>query len=116
MPWRGGISGSPSHRDGKPRCRRCNPQIMRTFVGIATVRDGGGAAPNSLAGLSVADLLEGYRTGCFTPSDVIEDAIAALSATDAACNIVVTPMYEQAPAEAERASVARASRSAHTHL
>jgi aspartyl-tRNA(Asn)/glutamyl-tRNA(Gln) amidotransferase subunit A len=89
---------------------------MRPFVGIATVRDGASAALKPLARLSVADLLEGYRARRFTPSEVIEDVIAALAATDASCNIVVTPMYEQARAEADRATVAWAKGSVEAPL
>src|SRR4051794_4376044 len=59
-------------------------------------------APSDLARLSAADLLAGYRRKRFTPVDVIEDVIAALEATDAQSNVVVTPMYAQARSEAER--------------
>ena len=67
------------------------------------------AAPpaiHSLATLSAADIADGYRRKLFTPCDVVDDVIAALEATDAACNVVVTPMYEQARAEADRATTA----------
>ena len=58
------------------------------------------AAPAGLAQLSAADLLAGYRSGRFTPLDVVEDVIAALTWTDERCNIVVTDMYESARAAA----------------
>jgi aspartyl-tRNA(Asn)/glutamyl-tRNA(Gln) amidotransferase subunit A len=64
---------------------------------------------NELAKLSAVDLLDGYRAGHFTPRDVIEDVIAALEVTDASCNIVVTPMYDQARAAADEATAAWAS-------
>jgi aspartyl-tRNA(Asn)/glutamyl-tRNA(Gln) amidotransferase subunit A len=66
-------------------------------------------AVHSLAALPAADLLDGYRRGVFTPRDVVDDVIAALEATDAACNVVVTPMYDQARAEADRATKAMRS-------
>ena len=57
-----------------------------------------------LAALPATELLKGYADGSFTPVDVIEDVIAALEATDAVCNVVVTDMYDSARAEAERAA------------
>jgi aspartyl-tRNA(Asn)/glutamyl-tRNA(Gln) amidotransferase subunit A len=62
-----------------------------------------------LARLSAVELLDGYRAGQFTPRDVVEDVIAALEMTDASCNVVVTPMYDQARAAAEEATVAWAT-------
>jgi aspartyl-tRNA(Asn)/glutamyl-tRNA(Gln) amidotransferase subunit A len=62
-----------------------------------------------LARLPATDLIAGYRAGRFTPVDVIEDVIGALQATDALCNVVVTDMYQNARAEAERATSALAS-------
>ncbi len=69
------------------------------------------AAENSsgLARLSATDLVKGYRSGEFTPVDVIEEVIEALKATDALCNVVVTDMYDAARTEAERATSAWAS-------
>jgi len=64
---------------------------------------------HELAKLSAIDLLAGYRAGRFTPRDVIEDVIAALESTQASCNVVVTPMYEQARAAADEATAAWAS-------
>lgn len=46
--------------------------------------------------------MAGYRRKAFTPRDVVDETIAALQATNEACNAVVTPMYEQARAEADR--------------
>jgi aspartyl-tRNA(Asn)/glutamyl-tRNA(Gln) amidotransferase subunit A len=62
-----------------------------------------------LAKLSAIDLLDGYRAGRFTPREVIEDVIAALESTNTSCNVVVTPMYEQARAAADEATAAWAS-------
>ena len=64
---------------------------------------------NELARLSAVELLDGYRTGRFTPRDVIEDVISALELTNASCNVVVTPAYEQARAAADRATAAWSS-------
>jgi aspartyl-tRNA(Asn)/glutamyl-tRNA(Gln) amidotransferase subunit A len=60
----------------------------------------------SLARLSATDLLAGYRAKQFSPSEVIEDVIAALETTDALCKVMVTPMFEAARADAERATKA----------
>jgi aspartyl-tRNA(Asn)/glutamyl-tRNA(Gln) amidotransferase subunit A len=62
------------------------------------------AADTSLARLSAAELLDGYKTRRFTPREVIEDVIVALNNIDAACHVMVTPMFEHARAEADRAS------------
>ena len=62
-----------------------------------------------LARLSAVELLDGYRAGHFTPRDVIEEVIAALEITDASCNVVVTPMYDQARAAADQATAAWAT-------
>ncbi|WP_439410050.1 amidase [Bradyrhizobium sp. DASA03076] len=59
-------------------------------------------APTGLGALSATEIMAGYRRKAFTPRDVVDDTIAALKATDEACNAVVTPMYEQARAEADR--------------
>jgi aspartyl-tRNA(Asn)/glutamyl-tRNA(Gln) amidotransferase subunit A len=67
------------------------------------------ADANELAKLSAIELLDGYRAGRFTPRDVIEEVIAALEITQASCNVVVTPMYEQARAAADDATAAWAS-------
>ena len=75
----------------------------------ASARANDAVEANELAKLSAVDLLDGYRAGHFTPRDVIEDVIAALEMTDACCNIVVTPMYDQARAAADEATAAWAS-------
>jgi aspartyl-tRNA(Asn)/glutamyl-tRNA(Gln) amidotransferase subunit A len=64
------------------------------------------APASELAWLTAQELLAGYRAKQFTPSDVVEDVIAALKRTDAACNIVVTDLYDSARAEAKRATEA----------
>ncbi|MBB5751929.1 amidase [Prosthecomicrobium pneumaticum] len=76
---------------------------------IAEIEGGARSAPNDLARLSAGALIEGYRSGLFTPSEVVEDVIAALERTDALCNVVVTPIYDQARAEAARATAAWSS-------
>jgi aspartyl-tRNA(Asn)/glutamyl-tRNA(Gln) amidotransferase subunit A len=78
-------------------------------VKAGSVRTGGAVEANELARLSAIELLEGYRAGRFTPRDVIEDVISALEVTNAACNVVVTPAYEQARAAADRATAAWSS-------
>ncbi|MBL26662.1 MAG: amidase [Rhodospirillaceae bacterium] len=60
----------------------------------------------ALARLPATALIEGYAKGDFTPSEVIEDVIAALEVVDARCNVVVTPMYEQARTAAREATEA----------
>lgn len=59
-------------------------------------------APTGLGALSATEIMAGYRRRAFTPRDVVDDTIAALEATNETCNAVVTPMYEQARAEADR--------------
>lgn len=76
---------------------------------VAGTLKGAVSAPSSLARLSAGDLLEGYRVGRFTPVDVIEDVICALEGVDALCNVVVTPIYEQARRDAAAAARAWAS-------
>jgi len=63
-------------------------------------------APLSLARLSAAQMLDGYRTGKFTPRDVIDEVIAALEETDSLCNVVATEMFASARIEADRAAAA----------
>ncbi|HVY04974.1 MAG TPA: amidase family protein [Burkholderiales bacterium] len=57
-----------------------------------------------LARLPAADLLEGYRTGSFSPTDVIEEVIDALEETNAVCNVMAAPMFETARNEAKAAT------------
>jgi aspartyl-tRNA(Asn)/glutamyl-tRNA(Gln) amidotransferase subunit A len=71
-----------------------------------TTKSGAAVAPSGLARLSAGEMLAGYRARRFTPRDVIDDVIAGLEATDARCNVVVTDRYEQARAEADRATLA----------
>jgi aspartyl-tRNA(Asn)/glutamyl-tRNA(Gln) amidotransferase subunit A len=78
-------------------------------VKAGSVRVDGVVEANELARLSAVELLEGYRTRRFTPRDVIEDVISALEVTNASCNVVVTPAYEQARAAADRATLAWSS-------
>ncbi|MBR0816254.1 amidase [Bradyrhizobium diazoefficiens] len=59
-------------------------------------------APTGFGALSATEIMAGYRRGEFTPRDVVDDTIAALQAANETCNSVVTPMYEQARAEADR--------------
>ena len=67
-------------------------------------------APTGLGALSAIEIMAGYRRKAFTPRDVVDDTIAALQATSEACNPVVTPMYEQARAEADRLSLDEVNR------
>jgi aspartyl-tRNA(Asn)/glutamyl-tRNA(Gln) amidotransferase subunit A len=63
-------------------------------------------ASPSLARLSAARMLAGYRTGKFTPREVIDEVIAALEATDSLCNVMATDMFARARIEADRATAA----------
>lgn len=74
----------------------------------ASAAAAGGASPalGPLARLSAHELVAGYRDGRFTPSDVIEDVIAALQWTHARCNVVATDMYAEARRDAEAATAA----------
>ncbi|MBR0751867.1 amidase [Bradyrhizobium jicamae] len=63
-------------------------------------------AAGGLAALSAVEIVDGYRRKAFTPRDVVDDTIAALETVNAACNVVVTPMYEQARADADRVTAA----------
>ncbi|MCW5624470.1 MAG: hypothetical protein KIT73_07130, partial [Burkholderiales bacterium] len=67
------------------------------------------AAPpqiGELARLSAVDLIAGYRQRRFSPTDVIEEVIAALRATDSLCNVMVTPMFDGARESARAATEA----------
>jgi aspartyl-tRNA(Asn)/glutamyl-tRNA(Gln) amidotransferase subunit A len=72
--------------NGAPEIRRRTPKI------------------GELARLSATDLLAGYRSGSFTPSEVIDEVIEALAETDDVCNVMVTPMFNSAKAAAEAAT------------
>lgn len=63
-------------------------------------------APGGLARMSASSLLEGYRLGRFTPTQVIEEVIAALERADRHCRVMVTPMFDAARAQAELATKA----------
>src|SRR5579863_3264514 len=63
-------------------------------------------APLSLARLSAAQMLDGYRTNKFTPRDVIDEVIAALKEADSLCNVMATDMFASARIEADRATAA----------
>jgi len=67
---------------------------------------GARAVPQSLARLSAREILDGYRTGEFTPRDVVDDVISALKNTDALCKVMTTDMFPSARAEADRAVAA----------
>src|SRR4029077_10304063 len=75
---------------------------MNTLVQSAGAR----AAPQSLARLTAQQILDGYRSGHFTPCDVIDEVIAALETTDARCKVIATEMFASARAEADRATAA----------
>jgi aspartyl-tRNA(Asn)/glutamyl-tRNA(Gln) amidotransferase subunit A len=75
-------------------------------MSTATTKGGADVVPHPLARLSAREMLDGYRRKRFSPRDVIEDAIACLQTTDALCNVVVSERYEQARAEADRATLA----------
>jgi aspartyl-tRNA(Asn)/glutamyl-tRNA(Gln) amidotransferase subunit A len=63
-------------------------------------------ATPSLARLSAAQMLDGYRASKFTPRDVIDEVIAALEATHSLCNVMATDMFASARIEADRATAA----------
>lgn len=66
------------------------------------------AAPpdGELARLPAHAMLDGYRSGRFTPSDVVDEVIDALERTDRSCNVMVTAMFETARSAAAAATVA----------
>lgn len=66
--------------------------------------------------MSAAELLAGYAARTFTPSDVIEEVIDALEATDAICNVMVTPMFDAARSAANTATKAWRNGGAHGKL
>jgi aspartyl-tRNA(Asn)/glutamyl-tRNA(Gln) amidotransferase subunit A len=74
-----------------------------------TTASGRAPASGGLTALTAPDIIDGYRRKAFTPRDVIDETIAALKAVHAACNVVVTPMYDAARAEADRLSIAMRS-------
>lgn len=64
------------------------------------------ASPPELARFTAVQLVSGYRSGAFTPREAMDEIIATLERIDAVCNVVVTDLYEQARAEADRISSA----------
>ncbi|HTO65758.1 MAG TPA: amidase family protein [Bradyrhizobium sp.] len=66
-------------------------------------------ASGGLAALTAIEIIDGYRRKAFSPRDVVDEVITALKAVHAACNVVVTPMYDAARAEADRLSIMMAS-------
>jgi aspartyl-tRNA(Asn)/glutamyl-tRNA(Gln) amidotransferase subunit A len=60
----------------------------------------------TLARLSAAEMLDGYRNEKFTPRDVLDEVIAALEATDSLCNVMATDMFKSARTDADRATAA----------
>ena len=75
-------------------------------MGILLESAGPRAAPRSLARLSAHQILEGYRSGRFSPRDVVDEVIAALESTDALCKVIATDMFAAARDEADRAAKA----------
>jgi aspartyl-tRNA(Asn)/glutamyl-tRNA(Gln) amidotransferase subunit A len=59
-----------------------------------------------LARLSAIDLLDGYREARFTPEEVVDEVIDALTETDEVCKVMVTPMFEEARSAARDATQA----------
>lgn len=80
----------------------------------ASEKAGAVAAPGELARLSATEMVEGYTSGLFDPVDVMDDTIATLKRVDAACNIVVTDLYDSARTAAEKSARAYRSGSAGT--
>jgi aspartyl-tRNA(Asn)/glutamyl-tRNA(Gln) amidotransferase subunit A len=82
----------------------------RCFQGVNMIDDtsraGAVSAPGDLARLSATEMLAGYTSGRFDPVDVMEDTIAALKRVDAACNMVVTDLFESARTAAEKSAQA----------
>lgn len=62
-----------------------------------------------LARLSAHAMLNGYRQRQFTPTEVIEDVIAALNHTQQQCNVMVTDCFAAARAQAAVATQAWAA-------
>lgn len=61
-------------------------------------------APNPLAQMPASRLLDGYASGAWTPTEVVEAVIGAIERSDAELNIVATPLFESARAEAAKAT------------
>jgi aspartyl-tRNA(Asn)/glutamyl-tRNA(Gln) amidotransferase subunit A len=70
------------------------------------LQTGAPIAPPSLARLSAARRLDGYRAEKFTPRDVIDDVIAALEEANSLCNVMAIDRFASARIEADRATAA----------
>jgi signal transduction histidine kinase len=54
--------------------------------------------------MSATQMLEGYRSGDFTPRDVVDEVIDALKNTDALCKVMTADMFASARLEADQAA------------
>ena len=57
-----------------------------------------------LARLSATDLVDGYRKALFTPAEVLDEVIDALTETDEVCKVMVTSMFDAARTAAQNAT------------
>lgn len=75
---------------------------------MSAIQEARAPAPRigELARLSATELVDGYRSGGFTPADVVEEVVAALEQTDAVCNVMVEPMFDAARLQARAATAA----------
>lgn len=75
---------------------------------MSAIQEARAPAPRigELARLSATELVDGYRSGGFTPTDVVEEVVAALEQTDAVCNVMVEPMFDAARSQARAATAA----------
>lgn len=75
---------------------------------MSAIQEARAPAPRigELARLSATELVDGYRSGGFTPADVVEEVVAALEQTDAVCNVMVEPMFDAARSQARAATAA----------
>jgi aspartyl-tRNA(Asn)/glutamyl-tRNA(Gln) amidotransferase subunit A len=62
------------------------------------------STPNELASMSASRLVEGYASGSWTPSEVIEAVIDEIEHVDSRLNMVAAPLFEEARADAEKAT------------
>ena len=62
------------------------------------------SAPNELASMPASRLVEGYASGSWTPSEVIEAVIGQIEQVDSRLNMVAAPLFEGARADAEKAT------------
>src|SRR5262249_24922511 len=108
-PCRGRLSRPPGHGHGETRRSRGAQRAPGFVMNSGSGRMALPPASSGLAALSATEIIDGYQRRAFTPRDVVDDAITALKTTDAVCNVVVTAMYEQACAEADRLTAAMRS-------